>query len=59
MNINYGLLPPMEETGPKRRPDGSRLSGVERGRARKRAMSVRALEALDGWLSPAEASAAA
>ena len=50
MNINYGLLPPIEDAGPKRRPDGGRLSGVERGRAKKRAMSARALTALDGWL---------
>ena len=58
MNVNYGLLPPMEATGPKRRADGSRLSGVERGRAKKRAMSVRALDALRGWLGEAQAEAA-
>ena len=27
MNINYGLLPPLEETSAKRRADGSRMSG--------------------------------
>ena len=60
MNINYGLLPPLEDTGPKRRADGGRLSGVERGRAKKRAMSVRAVAALDVWLGePEEESAAA
>ncbi len=58
MNVNYGLLPPLEAEGPKRRADGSRLSGVERGRAKKRAMSVRALEALRGWLGESEARAA-
>ncbi len=59
MNINYGLLPPMEVEGSRRRADGSRLSGVERGRAKKRAMSVRALEALRGWLGEVEAARAA
>ncbi len=60
MNVNYGLLPPLAETGAKRRADGSRMSGVERGRAKKRAMSVRALEALDGWraATPAVSEAA-
>ncbi len=59
MNINYGLLPPMEDAGPKRRADGSRFSGVERGRAKKRAVSVRALAALDGWLDGAPVEVAA
>ena len=62
MNINYGLLPPME--APKRDPDGRKLAPVERGRAKKRAMSVRAMADLRGWLagaageSEAEAEAA-
>ncbi len=47
MNINYGLLPPME--APKRDGDGRKLAPVERGRAKKRMMSVRALADLDGW----------
>ncbi len=48
MNINYGLLPPMD---PPRRDDaGKRLSPPERGRAKKRLMSLRALEDLRGWL---------
>ena len=59
MNINYGLLPPLAEACAKRRADGSRLSGVERGRAKKRAVSVRALASLDGWLGDPGASAAA
>ncbi len=49
MNINYGLLPPLAEPAAKRGGDGRRLSGVERGRAKKRAMSVRALAALEAW----------
>ena len=56
MNINYGLLPPLE--GPKRDADGRRLSPTERGRAKKRVMSVRALADLDGWLGAQQASAA-
>ena len=48
MNINYGLLPPME--GPRRAEDGRRLSPPERGRAKKRLMSQRALADLAGWL---------
>jgi methylenetetrahydrofolate--tRNA-(uracil-5-)-methyltransferase len=49
MNINYGLLPPME--APRRDADGRRLVRGERGRARKRAMSVRALDDLDRWIA--------
>jgi methylenetetrahydrofolate--tRNA-(uracil-5-)-methyltransferase len=48
MNINYGLLPPLE--GPKRRPDGTKIPSHERGRAKKRVMSERALADLDDWL---------
>jgi methylenetetrahydrofolate--tRNA-(uracil-5-)-methyltransferase len=47
MNINYGLLPPME--APKRAPDGARYGPGERGRAKKKAMSRRALAELDAW----------
>ena len=38
--------------------DGRRLSPTERGRAKKRVMSVRALADLYGWLGPQQASAA-
>jgi methylenetetrahydrofolate--tRNA-(uracil-5-)-methyltransferase len=48
MNINYGLLPPMD--APRRADDGRRLPPAERGRAKKRLMSARALADLDGWL---------
>jgi methylenetetrahydrofolate--tRNA-(uracil-5-)-methyltransferase len=57
MNINYGLLPPME--APSRSADGRRLIRGERSRERKRAMSVRALADLEAWLGAAEAAAAA
>jgi methylenetetrahydrofolate--tRNA-(uracil-5-)-methyltransferase len=53
MNINYGLLPPME--APKRSPDGKPFARGERGRAKKRAMSVRALEDLEGWVKAVQA----
>ncbi|MDG2522510.1 methylenetetrahydrofolate--tRNA-(uracil(54)-C(5))-methyltransferase (FADH(2)-oxidizing) TrmFO [Caulobacter segnis] len=48
MNINYGLLPPME--APKVDGDGRKVPVKERGRAKKRLMSVRALADLEGWL---------
>jgi methylenetetrahydrofolate--tRNA-(uracil-5-)-methyltransferase len=49
MNINYGLLPPLDETGPKRREDGSRIGSKERGRTKKRRMSIRAMNSLTAW----------
>jgi methylenetetrahydrofolate--tRNA-(uracil-5-)-methyltransferase len=56
MNINYGLLPPLE--GPKHGPDGKRLPHKERGRAKKRLMGERALADLDAWIAGAPALAA-
>ena len=55
MNVNYGLLPPME--APRRDESGRKLPPQERGRAKKRAMSVRALAALDAWLGEARLAA--
>ena len=49
MNINYGLLPPLEP--PKHGADGKRLPFKERGRAKKRLMGERALADLDGWIN--------
>ncbi|MDB5445935.1 MAG: glucose inhibited division protein [Phenylobacterium sp.] len=57
MNINYGLLPPLEP--PKRAEDGHRLGAKERGRAKKRLMGERALAELDAWLVAAPALEAA
>jgi methylenetetrahydrofolate--tRNA-(uracil-5-)-methyltransferase len=48
MNINYGLLPPME--APRKDENGNPIPLKMRGRAKKRLMSVRALADLDGWL---------
>jgi len=58
MNINYGLLPPME--APKRDAEGRRLGAKEKTRLKKRAMGERALADLNAWtegavaLEPAE-----
>jgi methylenetetrahydrofolate--tRNA-(uracil-5-)-methyltransferase len=56
MNINYGLLPDID--GPAEDADGKRLKGKDRGRAKKRTMSVRALADLDRWLANAARAAA-
>ena len=55
MNINYGLLPPIE--APRKTEDGRRLPPAERGRAKKRLMSLRALADLDAWLGAAAIAA--
>ena len=49
MNINYGLLPPLE-TAPAAGSDGRKLKGKERGAEKKRIMSRRALADFDGWI---------
>ncbi|HYD16335.1 MAG TPA: methylenetetrahydrofolate--tRNA-(uracil(54)-C(5))-methyltransferase (FADH(2)-oxidizing) TrmFO [Hyphomicrobium sp.] len=49
MNINYGLLPPLEEP-PVTSADGKKLKGKERGTAKKRIMSRRALQDLESWM---------
>jgi methylenetetrahydrofolate--tRNA-(uracil-5-)-methyltransferase len=56
MNINYGLLPPL----PVKAKDaaGRSIGHAERGRARKQAMSERALADLRSWISGEMASAA-
>jgi methylenetetrahydrofolate--tRNA-(uracil-5-)-methyltransferase len=52
MNINFGLFPPIEV--PK--TPGVRLRGKEKTRARKRAMSGRALADIDSWIGRREAA---
>jgi methylenetetrahydrofolate--tRNA-(uracil-5-)-methyltransferase len=47
MNINYGLLPPMEP--PKRDAEGQRLGSKEKTRIKKRMMGERALADLTTW----------
>jgi methylenetetrahydrofolate--tRNA-(uracil-5-)-methyltransferase len=46
MNVNFGLFPPIEVV----REPGVRMTGLERGRAKKRAITSRALADLDRWL---------
>jgi methylenetetrahydrofolate--tRNA-(uracil-5-)-methyltransferase len=57
MNINYGLLPEIET--PAQDAEGRRLKGKDRGRAKKRVMSVRALADIDRWLAAGTTQAAA
>ena len=57
MNINYGLLPPLDEA-PTTDAEGRKLKGKARGAEKKRLMSRRALADLDQWRAtrePAEA----
>jgi methylenetetrahydrofolate--tRNA-(uracil-5-)-methyltransferase len=57
MNINHGLLPPVE--APERDADGKRLKGKEKGRAKKRAVAVRALADIERWLAEQQVGRAA
>ena len=50
MNVNFGLFPPIETPA---------VRGKERGRARKQALSRRALDAVDRWLAEESAAIAA
>jgi methylenetetrahydrofolate--tRNA-(uracil-5-)-methyltransferase len=47
MNVNFGLFP--EIAAPTHGPDGKKLKGEERGRAKKLAMAERALADLTAW----------
>ena len=49
MNVNFGLFPAIDE--PARDAAGNRIKGKERGAARKRALSARALADLERWLA--------
>ncbi len=51
MNVNFGLFPPLAEA--VKAPDGKRLRGPEKARAKKMALSARAARDLDGWLAAA------
>jgi len=55
MNVNFGLFPEIET--PLTDDAGARIRGKEKGRARKRALSRRALADLSGWLHPAPRAA--
>jgi methylenetetrahydrofolate--tRNA-(uracil-5-)-methyltransferase len=56
MNVNFGLFPPLD--APSHDAEGNRIKGKERGAARKRALSTRALADLDLWLAAPYRSAA-
>jgi methylenetetrahydrofolate--tRNA-(uracil-5-)-methyltransferase len=49
MNVNFGLFP--EIAAPTHGPDGKKLKGEERGRAKKLAIAERALGDLQAWLA--------
>ena len=57
MNINYGLIPDLDVL-PTSDANGKKLKGTERGRAKKQAMSRRALADLANWLGHEQRSAA-
>lgn len=58
MNVNFGLFPPPEpETVAKTDADGKRLKGKDKGRAKKAAMSARALDHIEAWKHDSLASA--
>ena len=56
MNINYGLLPPIE--APRHDDEGRKIPNKERGRAKKRIMSLRAMDDLRAWLGESRLQAA-
>jgi len=57
MNINYGLLPPAPALD--RDQSEKRLKGKDKTRAKRRAISLRALDDLEAWLGHASAPSAA
>ena len=54
MNINFGLFPPYELSKEERKG----LKGKERGKARKRAMAIRARQDILKWEEPTKKLAA-
>ena len=55
MNVNFGLFPVIETPTME---GGKKLKGADKGFARKRALSRRALERVDGWLAGGAISSA-
>jgi methylenetetrahydrofolate--tRNA-(uracil-5-)-methyltransferase len=51
MNVNFGLFPPIPEFQ-------HRMPHAERGKAKRRAITTRALRDLDAWLAADVADAA-
>ena len=56
MNVNFGLFPPLE--APSHDADGRKIKGKDRGVARKRLLSRRALADFDCWLAGSARAAA-
>ena len=56
MNVNFGLFPPLP--APTIDANGNPIKGKERGNARKRALTARALADLDRWLGLPQRDAA-
>jgi methylenetetrahydrofolate--tRNA-(uracil-5-)-methyltransferase len=56
MNVNFGLFPELET--PSHDAQGRKIKGKERGAARKRALSARALADFDRWLAAPRHAAA-
>ena len=54
MNVNFGLFPPIEIV----KPVGKKMSASDKGAAKRRAISARALDDLDLWLGRTAAEAA-
>ncbi len=52
MNVNFGLFPEILEWEKINPETGKRWRGKDKSRAKKRAMSARALEDVQGWLQP-------
>ena len=50
MNINFGLFPPLAQV-PTRGPNGEKLKGTDKGMAKKRVISARALADLERWIT--------
>jgi methylenetetrahydrofolate--tRNA-(uracil-5-)-methyltransferase len=48
MNVNFGLFPPLTEA--LKHPEGKRLRGPEKAKAKKQALCARAKADFDGWL---------
>jgi methylenetetrahydrofolate--tRNA-(uracil-5-)-methyltransferase len=55
MNINFGLFPP--PTDPVRSPDGKRLRGAEKSKARKQMITQRAKQDMTEWLTTLDPAA--
>jgi methylenetetrahydrofolate--tRNA-(uracil-5-)-methyltransferase len=57
MNINFGLFPPLVSA--VKEQTGIRLRGSEKTRAKRRALSARALVDLEQWIAGDRRAAAA